>query len=161
MKQMERKRMVKRLVSMAFVLCMAASIIFGSATEVQAKSKYQKSVTKTFKIPAYSQYQIWVELSKPGYVKAQVTTQAKKKADCQALVALGSGNGEKYITAKKKTVTLRAKTNSREHPKVKKICLYLTNGSSKAVKYKVKFSSETKGAKVRYLYKDFGGGGAG
>lgn len=161
MKQMERKHRVKRLVSMVFVLCMAVGIIFGSVTEVQAKSKYQKSVTKTFKVPAYTQYQIWVELSKPGQIKAQVTTQAKKKADCQALVALGSGNGEKYITAKKKTVTLYAKTNSKEHPKVKKICLYLTNGSEKAIKYKVKFSAVTKGAKVKYLSKDIGGGGAG
>lgn len=117
-------------------------------------SKYYSFGKQTFKIEPYTQYAIYYEVSPHGNIKAAVTSLAKQEKDRMALVALGSGNGEKEINAQTKKVTLKANMDSDI------ICLYLTNGSENTVKYKVKLSG-SKNAAVTYKYYENNGEGAG
>lgn len=148
------KRKTRRLLSAMLVLCMAATMFCVNVPQAQAAAKYKKSVTKTFTLPAYTQYQIFVEVqpSKSGDngVKATVTSKAKKAADRAAWVATQSE--EKQIDSKHKKVSVVGYSNGGE------MCLYLTNGSGKKQKCTVKFSG-LNGAKVKYLrYEDAGEG---
>lgn len=75
------KHTVKRLMCIALVLYMSSDIVFGSATESQAKSE---SITKTCKIPAYTQYGIQMRKSQgtsnlTGAIKYKVKFTALKK----------------------------------------------------------------------------------
>lgn len=152
------KQRTKRIASVLLVLCMVVSMLFANVPQALAAEKYKKSVTKTFTLPPYTQYGIWVELDEPGFAKATVTSKAKKAKDRAALVAFGSGNGEEYIDAEHKKVSLSAGTGDTDENV--QICLYLTNGSDKKVKYTVKFTG-VDGRKVKYVRYDDNGEGAG
>lgn len=154
------KQKTKRIASVLLVLCMAITMFCVNVPQAQAASSYKKSVTKTFTLPPFTQYQIWIDV-KPSEnnvsgVTAKITSKAKKAEDRMALAALGSGNGEKYIDADHKSVKLYASVSGLGG----KLCLYLTNGSEKKHKITVKFTGAN-GTKVRYDHKEDAGEGAG
>lgn len=150
------KRKTKRLLSALLVLSMAFTMLFVNVPQAQAAAKYKKSVTKTFTLPAYTQYQIYVgvKAGKSGEtpVKVTVTSKAKKAADRAAWVAV-SGD-EKQIDSKHKKVSVLGYSSGGE------LCLYLTNGTGKKQKCTVTFSGQN-GAKVKYLRFEDAGEGVG
>lgn len=153
------KQKAKQITSALLALCIVVSMLFAYVPHAQAAS-YEKTVTKTFTIPADTQYQIWfnVKGKKGSKVKATVTSNAKKSADRRALLSVSweYDTPEQYIDENHKSVSMNLTTQAKDE----KICLYLTNGSSKKIKYTVKFSGKS-GAKVKYSKYENAGEGAG
>lgn len=133
----------RKTISIILMLCMAAFVFCGTATDAHAASKYKKSFTKTVTVKPGKKCQITMDVKAPAKVEATATTTAKKQ-DIHSVLNLKGAQKEGF---QRKAVSVKKSVSKG------KCTVTIGNAGSKAMKFKVKVSSVDKKAVLQYKSK--------
>lgn len=124
----------RKTISIILMLCMAAFVFCGTATDSHAAAKYKKTITKTVTVKPGKKCVIKLDVKDSAKVTVTATTKAKKE-NIHTILNLAGKQKEGFL---KKTTGVSKNVTSR------KCTIFVGNAKSKPVKYTIKISADKK-----------------